>query len=104
MKVGCFLIDKEGVGNPDKLDIFCTHYKFFKAQTPLEGEARVLPKLSEVHVECKVLQNVGFGCSLFSSAAVRHFATYTFINQEKKKKKMKKQTVVVAEERKKRAG
>ena len=61
MKVGRFLIDKEGVRNPDQFDIISTHHKFLQAHAPLEREPRVLPKLSEVHVECKVLQNVGFG-------------------------------------------
>ena len=63
VKVGCFLIDKEGVGDPDKLNILCPHYKFLETQASLEGEPRVPPKLAEVHVECKVLQNVGC-CSL----------------------------------------
>ena len=60
MKVGCFFIDKEGVRHPDKFDIFGTNNKFLKAATSLKGEPGILPELSEVHVERKVLQNVGF--------------------------------------------
>ena len=61
MKVGCFFIDKEGVRHPDKFDIFGTNNKFLEAGASLKREPWILPKLSEVHVERKVLQNVGFG-------------------------------------------
>ena len=61
MKVGCFFIDKEGVRHPDKFDIFGTNDKFLKASASLKREPWILPKLTEVHVERKVLQNVGFG-------------------------------------------
>jgi hypothetical protein len=59
MKVGCFFIHKEGVRHPDKFDIFGTNNKFLKAGASLKREPGILPKLTEVHVERKVLHNLG---------------------------------------------
>ena len=75
MKVRCLFIDKERVRHPDKFDIFGTNNKFLKAGAFLKGETRILPELTEVHVERKVLQNVGFGFLLrmhINNTSIQH--------------------------------
>ena len=56
MKVRRFLINKEGVWDPDQLNIFSPDDQFLEACFAFEGEAWVPPKLTEVHVESEVLK------------------------------------------------
>ena len=57
VEVGSLLVDKEGVRNPDQLDVVGAHHKLLKTIPLLKGEARVRPELPEVHVQGKVLQS-----------------------------------------------
>ena len=57
VEVGSLLVDKEGVRNPDQLDVVGAHHKLLKTIPLLKGEARVRPELPEVHVQGEVLQS-----------------------------------------------
>ena len=48
------LIDKESIWNPDKFDILSTNHQLIQPRPPVERQPRVVPKLPEIHVKCKV--------------------------------------------------
>ena len=56
VKVGGLFVHKKCVWHPDQLDVFRPYYELFKANLTLKGQPRVLPKLSEVHVQGEVLE------------------------------------------------
>ncbi len=55
MEVGGLLVDEEGVRHPDLVDVLRAHHQLVQRGRLLEGEARVRPKLTEVHVQGEVL-------------------------------------------------
>jgi len=57
VKVGGLLVDEEGVGHPDLADVLRPHHEFLEARSLLEGQARIDPKLSKIHVEGEILRN-----------------------------------------------
>jgi len=55
VEVGGLFIDKERVWHPNGLDVLRADDQLVQARPPVEGEARVLPELPEVHVQREVL-------------------------------------------------
>ena len=70
MKKSCFLVDKEGVRNPDLLDVLCSNNKLFQINLSVKSQSKntyflnvvflsfslpgIRPELPEVHVEGEV--------------------------------------------------
>jgi len=50
MKVGFFLVNEKGVGDPDEFYVFCAHHQLFQARPSFKRQPWVLPKLSGVKV------------------------------------------------------
>ena len=58
VKVGSFLVYKEIVWHPNQVYVLCSDHQFFQPRPAFEGEAGILPELTEIHVECEVLKEV----------------------------------------------
>lgn len=57
VKIGLFLVNEEGVGDPDVLDEFGSDGEGLDAGSFPEGEAGVGPELAEIEVQREVLGN-----------------------------------------------
>ena len=56
VKIRRFLVNKEGVWDPDQLNILSADDQLLQARLAFEGEPRIPPKLTEVHVESEILK------------------------------------------------
>ncbi len=55
VKVGSFLVHKESVRRPDKVDILGAHHQLLQIRLSVKPEPRIRPELTEVHVQSKIL-------------------------------------------------
>ena len=51
---GNLLVDEEGVGDPDELDVLRPHHQLLQVWLFVKGQSRIHPELSKVHVEGEV--------------------------------------------------
>ena len=54
MKESHFLINKEGIRDPDQFDVFSSNNQFVKIRSFVKCQSWILPELSEVHAKGKI--------------------------------------------------
>ena len=81
VKVGSFLVHKESVRRPDKVDILGAHHQLLQIRLSVKPEPRIRPELTEVHVQSKIL-NIKIIIRILNYICDIYYNTYIEVNLE----------------------